>query len=67
MTRDEGIDLVTRYDDSCSPEYIAAFCDYIGITVDAFWKQVHASVNRDLFDIRPNGLIERKYTVGAGL
>ncbi|ANY18946.1 hypothetical protein A6F68_00411 [Tsuneonella dongtanensis] len=67
LTRDEGIDLVTRYDDSCSPEYIAAFCDYIGISVDAFWQQVHGSVNKDLFDVRPNGLIERKYTVGVGL
>ena len=45
LTRDQGIDLVTRYDDSCSPDYIAAFCDYIGISVDQFWEQVHASVN----------------------
>lgn len=67
MTREEGIELVTKYDASCSPEYIAAFSDYIGISVDDFWKQVHQSVNRDLFDIRPNGQIERKYRVGVGL
>lgn len=67
LSREEGIRLVTEYDDSCSPDYIAAFSDYIGISVDAFWKQVHASVNRDLFDIRPNGQIERKYEVGVGI
>lgn len=67
LSREEGIRLVTEYDDSCAPEYIEAFCDYIGISVKNFWKQVHSSVNRDLFDIRPNGRIERKYQVGVGL
>jgi len=67
MTRDAGIALVTEYDDSCSPDYIAAFSDYIGISVDAFWKQVHASVNRDLFDVAADGTITRKYRVGVGL
>lgn len=67
LTRNEGVALVTRYDDSCSPQYIADFSDYIGISVDAFWAQVHASVNRDLFEIASNGKIERKYQVGVGL
>lgn len=67
LGREEGIRLVVEYDDSCSPDYIAAFSDYIGITVDAFWDQVRASVNRNLFDIRPNGLVERKFEVGVGL
>lgn len=67
LTRDEGIALVTRYDDSCSPRYIADFSDYIGISVDAFWAQVHASVNRELFEITADGRIERKYQVGVGL
>ncbi|MBN8811830.1 MULTISPECIES: N-acetyl sugar amidotransferase [unclassified Sphingomonas] len=67
LSRDAGIELVTEYDDSCSPDYIAAFSEYIGIRVDDFWRQVHASVNRELFNIRPNGRIERKYQVGVGL
>ncbi|MES2339689.1 MAG: N-acetyl sugar amidotransferase [Pseudomonadota bacterium] len=67
MTRARGIELVTAYDDACSPDYIAAFCDYIDITVDAFWAQVHASVNRDLFEVRGDGTIVRKYEVGVGL
>ena len=67
ITREEGVRLVSEYDDSCSPDYISAFSDYIGIDIDEFWNRVHASVNRELFDIRPNGSIERKFEVGVGL
>ncbi len=67
MSREQGIRLVEQYDDACAPGYIEAFSDYIGISVDAFWKQVHASVNRQLFDIHADGRITRKFNVGAGL
>ena len=67
MSREQGIRLVEQYDDACAPGYIEAFSDYIGISVDAFWKQVHASVNRQLFDIHMDGRITRKFKVGAGL
>ncbi|WP_439567626.1 N-acetyl sugar amidotransferase [Sphingopyxis sp.] len=67
MAREEGIRLVEAYDDSCAPDYIDQFCDYIGISTAQFWSQVHASVNRELFDIRSDGRIERKFRVGAGL
>ena len=58
---------VNAYDDACSPDYIASFSDYIGISVEDFWRQVHASVNRDLFTVHNDGRIERKYEVGVGL
>lgn len=67
MTRERGIELVERYDDSCSDEYIGSFCAYIDIPVTEFWKQVHSSVNKDLFCIEENGSIHRKYKVGVGL
>jgi N-acetyl sugar amidotransferase len=67
MTRDKAIELVEAYDHSCSDEYIQSFCEYIGITVTEFWKQVHASVNRELFDIDAAGKIVRRYKVGVGL
>ena len=67
MTREEGIRIVERFDDSCAPDYIAGFCDYIEISVDAFWEQVHRSVNRDLFDVSNDGRITRKFEVGTGL
>jgi N-acetyl sugar amidotransferase len=67
MTREHAADLVERYDDACSDDYIAAFSDYIGIGVDQFWRQVHAAVNPRLFEIRPDGRIVRRFRVGVGL
>lgn len=67
MSRGRGIELVERYDDACSDEYIESFCLYIGITVKEFWEKVHSSVNRELFAIERDGSIRRKFKVGAGL
>lgn len=67
MTREQGIELVTRYDDACAPGYIASFCDYIEISVEDFWAHVRRSVNPALFDIDESGRITRKFKVGVGL
>lgn len=67
MTREAAIELVEQYDDACGPDYIAAFSDYIGLSVAQFWEKVHTSVNRQLFDIQPDGRITRKFKVGVGL
>ncbi len=67
ITREQGVKLVEQYDDACSPAYIASFCEYIGISVDQFWEQVHSSLNRDLFYIDDGGRIRRKFKVGVGL
>ena len=47
-------------------KYIESFSKYIGITVNQFWKQVHKSVNRELFDIKVDGSIVPKFKVGVG-
>lgn len=67
MSRDEGIQLVEHYDDACAPNYIESFSEYIGISVKDFWEKVHASVNRELFDVHSDGRITRKFKVGVGL
>ena len=67
MTREEGIQLVEKYDDSCSDDYIKSFCDYIDITVEQFWKQVRKNVNLDLFTVTSDGKITKKFKVGKGL
>lgn len=67
MTRADAAALVTRYDDSCGDDYIASFCDYIGVTVEAFWDKVRASANPQLFEIREGRDIRPKFTVGVGL
>jgi N-acetyl sugar amidotransferase len=67
MTRKQGIELVEKYDGACGDKYIESFCEYIEITVEEFWEQVHRNVNKKLFTIKKNGLIQRKFKVGVGL
>lgn len=67
MTRDRGIELVEKYDDACSDEYIDSFCEYINITPAKFWAHVRAAVNRDLFEVKKDGVIVPKFKVGLGL
>lgn len=67
LSRDAAIALVSRYDDACDPKYIAQFCEYIGISVDAFWDHVHKSVNKDLFHVENSGAITQNFEVGVGL
>ena len=66
-TREEGISIVERFDGCCGDDYIASFCEYIDISVPAFWGKVHASVNRDLFDVGTDGTIRPRFRVGVGL
>jgi N-acetyl sugar amidotransferase len=67
LTREEGVELVEQYDDSCSDEYIESFCSYIDISIEQFWQKVLASINRDLFEIASDGTVNRKFKVGVGL
>lgn len=67
MSRERGIELVENHDDACSDEYIGSFCEYIGISTEAFWDKVHASLNRELFNLDDKGNIMRKFKVGVGL
>ena len=66
MTREEGIELVEMYDGCCGENYIEEFCDYIQISKQDFWFNVHKSLNKDLFQITNTGKIERKFKVGFG-
>lgn len=67
ITRTKGIELVAKYDDACSPNYIQSFCNYIDITVEDFWDKVRGSVNHELFDINSKNQITKKFDVGKGL
>jgi len=50
MSRDEGIRLVEKYDGKCGDHYIQAWCEYIGITEEEFWKVTDRWVNKNLFE-----------------
>jgi len=38
MTREEGIEMVRKYDGRCHPKFIEQFCKDIDITVEEFWR-----------------------------
>lgn len=67
ITREEGIELVKRYDGTCSDKYIESFTNYIGITVDEFWAHVDKSVNTQLFHKKGLNNYIPKFEVGVGL
>ena len=67
MNRDKGIDLVRKYDHICSPDYIANYCNYLGISIDQFWARVRQASNPRLFNITTEGLIAPRFTVGFGI
>ncbi len=50
MTREEGFELVRKYDGKCSPGYIKRFCDYIDISEEKFWEVAESYRNKDLFE-----------------
>ena len=67
ISRNEGIEIVEKYDGNCGDHYIKSFCDYIDMSVEQFWHQVHNNINRELFDLSSDGTISRKFSVGTGL
>ena len=67
ITREEGIEIVEKYDGCCSDEYIESFCNYIDISKQTFWENVHSCVNRELFEITNKGEIIKRFEVGYGL
>lgn len=66
-TRHESIALVEMYDGKCDAAYIQEFCEYIGISIDEFWRVVGLHVNRDLFLQDADGKWIPRFRVGVGL
>jgi hypothetical protein len=40
MTREEGLELVKKYDGRCDGSFIRRFCQYLEIGEDDFWRVV---------------------------
>lgn len=63
MTREEGIELVKKYDGKCSQEYIQKFCDYLEISLEQFWKTAESFRNLDLWEKNKGGQWNLKYPI----
>ena len=66
ISREKAIQIVERFDDSCSDKYIKSFCEYINISEKKFWHIVTNNLNKNLFNIE-NKKIIKKFKVGYGL
>jgi N-acetyl sugar amidotransferase len=66
LSRDAAIPLVEKHDGQCPDEDIAAFCTYIGITVEEFWDVVCRFSDPELFDLSGERPAPR-FKVGAGV
>lgn len=64
ITRDDAKWLVEQYDGKCGEKYIKDACDYMGITIEEFWKETDRWVNKDLFFKDSNGIWQPKFKVG---
>jgi len=65
MSRNEGIEIVKKYDGVCDDSIIASYCSYVGIEKTEFWEIVYSYTNRQLFDIKKGVLRPiRKFNIG---
>lgn len=64
LTREEAIWLVEQYDGKCGEHYIKQAADYMGITVEEFWRVADQWVNKKLFYKDENGKWQPKFKVG---
>jgi hypothetical protein len=55
MTRDEGVELVRKYDGKCHPRYVERFCSYLGISIDQFWEVAESYRDHDIWRKDANG------------
>ena len=50
MTREEAIQMVKKFDGYCDEKYIKECCEYMGITVEEFWREMDEKwINKKLF------------------
>lgn len=54
MTREEGIDMVRRYDAN-EPSTLPMYCDFLGITVEEFYKFVEPMRDDSVWEKRDDG------------
>ena len=66
ISRENGIEIVQKYDGRCSDKYIETFCEYIGISLTEFWSTVNKFTNKEIFEIQEDGRPVPKFTVGKG-
>jgi hypothetical protein len=65
ITREEGIELVRKYDGKISDAIVADFCEYLEISVKEFWRVVDSYTSTDIFEKDAHGEWTLKYPIGG--
>ncbi|HOW35811.1 MAG TPA: N-acetyl sugar amidotransferase [Candidatus Omnitrophota bacterium] len=65
MKREEGIPLIEKYDGKCSDKLVGNFCDYLGISIEEFWRVADSYTNKEIFEKDKKGSWKLKYPVGV--
>ena len=65
LTRDQAINLVSKYDGKCDDRIILKYCNYVGIDVIKFWDIVKTYTNNSLFHMNKGERPKKKFTVGV--
>ena len=61
ITREEGLQLIQKYDGECSERLITKFCDYLGIDRECFDEVTDNLRNRDLWQLNNHGEWELRF------
>lgn len=65
INREDGIDLVEQYDGICDDSIIEKYCNYVNISIDAFWEITKKWTNRRIFYTDSSQKPVRKFKVGC--
>jgi len=55
MTREEGIELIKKYDGKCDRVYVERFCKYLGIDETEFWEMAESCRNPEIWERADTG------------
>lgn len=55
ITREEGIELVKKYDGKCHPKYVKKLCNYLEIDISEFWDVVEKARDKEIWKKDTNG------------
>lgn len=65
ITRNDAIKIAEKFDGVCSDRIIKSYSDYVGITVEQFWKIASQWINPKIFEIQTGIRPKRKFSVGV--
>jgi N-acetyl sugar amidotransferase len=67
ISREEAIEIVSKYDGNFDIEILNRFCNYIEISITEFWEIADKYVNNQLFERIAEGVYKPKFKIGFGL